>query len=272
MPVFETPGKVAIRIELPAGAVKVETWDEPRVEIDVSPRRNDDTSRAIAAETRVEASERGGRHVVTVEAPKRDGRLFSFGRTPELLVSVRCPEDTDVELDSHSADLVARGTLGEVGARTAAGDVVVGDAHALQVTTASGDVAAATVDGALVVKTASGDVDVGRVGGRSTVNTVSGDVRRGATDAAASVGTVSGDIELDGAAAGVRVNSVSGDVEVAVAAGLGFWIDAQSVSGTIESELEVGDGPGGADGPEHELRVRTVSGDVRFTRVGVRAG
>lgn len=266
MPVFDTPGRVAVRVELPAGVLKVETRDEPRVEVDVAPLRGDDASRAAAAETRIEASERGGRHVVTVEAPKREGRFLSFGRGSELVVTVRCPEGTDLELESHSADLVARGSLGEVGARTAAGDVAVGDTRLLSVTTASGDVLAGAVDGALTVKTASGDVDVASVAGRASVTTVSGDVRLGATANAASVGTVSGDVELELAAGGVRVNSVSGDVTVAVRSGLGFWIDAQSVSGTIDSDLEVGDGQGTSGEPALELRARTVSGDVRFSR------
>lgn len=266
MPVFETPGQAAVRVELPAGVLKVETWDEPRVDVDVAPLRGDDASRAAAAETRIEARERGGRHVVTVEAPKREGRFLSFGCGSDLSITVRCPEGTDLELESHSADLVARGSLGEVGARTAAGDVAVGDTRDLSVTSASGDVVAEAVKGALTVKTASGDVDVSRVKGRASVNTVSGDVRLGATGEAASVGTVSGDVDLELAAGGVRVNSVSGDVAVAVQPGLGFWIDAQSVSGTIDSDLEVGDGPGASGEPELELRARTVSGDVRFTR------
>jgi len=268
VPVFETPGQAAVRIELPAGVVKLETSDEPRVEIDVRPLRGDDASREAAAATRIEAAERGGRHVVVVEAPKREGRFLSWGRGPELVVTIRCPEGTDLELDSHSADLLARGTLGEVGVRSAAGDVALGDTRDLSVSTASGDVVAGAVDGALVVKTASGDVDVASAAGRSTVNTVSGDVRVGGSAEAVSVGTVSGDVDLGLAEGGVRVNSVSGDVEVAVRAGLGFWIDAQSVSGAIRSDLDMGDSPGEGGGTL-ELRVRTVSGDVSISRAMV---
>ena len=66
--------------------------------------------------------------------------------------------------------------------------------------------------------------------------------------------------------AGVVVSSVSGDVDVAAVPGLVLWIDAQSVSGTMSSELDVGDAPSEPGGEAVELRVRTVSGDVRVAR------
>ena len=70
-------------------------------------------------------------------------------------------------------------------------------------------------------------------------------------------------------ATGVRVTAVSGDVSVATRPGLALWIDAQSVSGTMRSDLEVGDYPAteASESPV-ELRVRTVSGDVRISRAG----
>ena len=92
VPTFETPGHVKLDLIVPAGAVTVGTWGEPRVEISVTPIRGDDASVQAAAETRIEAVERGGRHEVSVRVPKREGRLGIFGRSPELLVAIRCPE------------------------------------------------------------------------------------------------------------------------------------------------------------------------------------
>ena len=105
------------------------------------------------------------------------------------------------------------------------------------------------------------------VGGPGTVNTVSGDVRIGATDDSIAVNTVSGDIELEATGAAVRVSAVSGDVTVAARPGLALWIDAQSVSGSMRSDLDVGDLPPADAGERQvELRIRTVSGDVRIAR------
>jgi DUF4097 and DUF4098 domain-containing protein YvlB len=264
---FEAPGRALVRVEVPAGVLSVETWSEPRIEVEVAPARGDERSAAAAAETRVSTAERGDRREVAVRAPKRESRLgIAWGRGPELIVRVRCPEGTDVELDSQSADLEGRGPLGAVAVHSASGDGTLEDATSVSYATASGDLTAGAVFEALAVKSASGDVDVRSVGGNAAVNTVSGDVRIGSTAGATAVRTVSGDVELEAAGAGVVVGSVSGDVEVAAVPGLVLWIDAQSVSGTMTSELDVGDDPADSDEKPVELRIRTVSGDVRVAR------
>lgn len=265
---FDAPGRTLVRVEIPAGGLTVETWSEPRIEVEVAPGRGDDRSTVAVAETRVSAAMRGERQEVSVRAPKREGGLLGipWGRGPELVVRVRCPEGTDVALDSQSADLEGRGPLGAVAVHSASGDVTLDDATSVSYATASGDLTAGAVAEALAVKSASGDVDVRSVGGNAAVNTVSGDVRIGATAGPAAVRTVSGDVQLDAAGADVVVSSVSGDVEVGAVPGLVLWIDAQSVSGTMTSELDVGDDPAGSDEKPVELRIRTVSGDVRLAR------
>lgn len=264
---FDTPGDVALRVDVPAGTVTVETWVEPRVEVDVTAARHDERSLQAARDTRVSLSDRAGRHEISVRAPKREGRLgWSFGRGPELAVVIRCPEGAALELGTHSADLETRGPLGDVTARSASADATLDDVASLSVATASGDVSAGAVAGTLNVKSASGDVDIRSVGGPASVNCVSGDVRLGATAGAVAVSTVSGDADLEAAGGTVRIGSVSGDVAVAAVPGLVLWVDAQSVSGTLTSELDLGDQPEEAAGDAVELRVRTVSGDVRISR------
>ena len=265
---FDIAGRATVRVEIPAGGVGVTTWAEQRIEVEVAPARGDDRSAAAAAETRVSTAERGGRHEIVVRAPKRDsGRLgIAWGRAPELAVTVRCPEGTDLDLATQSADLEVHGRLGAVAARSASGDASLEDTEALSYTTASGDLSAGSVESALAAKSASGDVDVRSVGATASVNTVSGDVRLGDTAGPVAVKTISGDVELGAAGAGVVVSSVSGDVAVAAVPGLVLWIDAQSVSGTMSSELDVGDEPSEPGQETVELRVRTVSGDVRVAR------
>ena len=123
--------------------------------------------------------------------------------------------------------------------RSASGDVAVLDTDDLSCTTASGDVSAGAVAGSLVAKSASGDIDVRAVADTATASTVSGDLRLGRAGGAATLNTVSGDIDLELAKAGVRINTVSGDVAVAMRPGLLLWLDVQSVSGSVSSDLEV---------------------------------
>ena len=93
------------------------------------------------------------------------------------------------------------------------------------------------------------------VAGIATASTVSGDLRIGHAGGAATVSTVSGYIQLELAAAAVRANAVSGDVDVRMVPGLALWIDVQSVSGDVSSELDVADAPAGGVGEHVELRV-----------------
>jgi hypothetical protein len=264
--VFETTGRVALRVALGSGEVTVETADGNQVEIDLVPLRDNDITREAIAEARVEMTERRGGHVIVVQLEKRSG--FLIGRGPKVGVRVRCPNGTDLDLRAGSADLDATGELGAVEVKTASGDVSVEDAASLDVNTASGDLRIRDVAGAVSFRTASGDASVRRCGGAVSANLVSGDLSIGEAAAGLSVTTVSGDVRVHAAGGGgMRVQSVSGDVHLAIKPGEGLRIDASSVSGTMSSELDVNDSPpADSSGPVYDLRVRTVSGDLEIVR------
>lgn len=271
MPTFETPGSVLLHVALGAGEVRIETWDAREVVVEVLPLRDDAATRAAAAETRIELVERGGRQEILVEAPRRRGLLS--GRDARLGVRARCPHGSDLELSAASADLDVRGRIGAVRAKTASGNLRLGDVDgSLDANTASGGIRAGAVAGAVSVSTASGDALLRSVRGDLSASLVSGDLDVGDVLGGITVNTVSGDIRIDSAGGGaVRLQTVSGDVELGVRAGLRLLIDATSLSGTMTSDLEVTDDPPADDSPVVEIRARTVSGDVRIRRA-VQAG
>ena len=261
---FETPGHVALRVTVPGGEVTIETRDEPRVEVELVALRDNDSTRQLIAETRVEKIDRGGSHEILVEAPKRAGSFI--GRGPKIGVRILCPHESDLALRSSSADLAVRGALGAVEVKSASGDVSLEDVASLDAATASGDTEVRDVAGVLTVKTASGDVSVRRCAGLLSANLVSGDLSVAEAGAGFSVNTVSGDVDVRAAGGGdMRVQAVSGDVRIGVKPGEQLYIDASSVSGTMSSELDLEDASASA-GPVVELRARTVSGDVQITR------
>lgn len=267
MTVFDVHGPVKLRLAVPAGRIEVEPGDAGRVEVELSALRNDAGTLQALEATRVDAVERGGGHEIRVEAPRAERGLLSFARQPKIGVRVRCPSGCDVEIDSSSADVRLGVECGVVSVKTASGDVSAGRVAALAVTSASGDVAVDAVERDLSVKTASGDVVARTLGGVVAVHSVSGDVKLGHVAAACTVGAVSGDLLIESlVGGGLRANAVSGDVVVAVESGLRLWIDAQSVSGSMRSDLDFGDAPAGADEDVMELRIRTVSGDVHIRR------
>lgn len=263
---FETPENVELQIRLPAGDVTVKTHDEPRTEVEVVARgrKGEEALEQIV----VESHERPGGHVVSIEQQDRirfGPIAISWGGGIE--VRVACPEGTDLDFNSASGDLSALGTYGRLAAKTASGDLRLGDVGEAEVKTASGDVSIQAVASDASIQTVSGDVDVERLDADLTGRTVSGDIALGRVSGVVTLNTTSGDVSIKALEGGeLRVQTVSGDVRVGVAPGTPVWMDAVSVSGDLRSDLgEVGD-TAPEDAAVVPLQVKTVSGDVSFVR------
>src|SRR5262249_34236273 len=269
MHVFETPSSVSLEVRLPGGRVVVTTADEPRTTVEVVAlgRRGQDA----VDEIEVTMDERRGGHFVRIEQKDR----FRWGPIQitwgsDFECRITCPPGANLDLSGGSTNLKATGALGEVSVKTASGDVrldsVLGE---LQVKTASGDVALDAAEADASVVTVSGEIGIGQVAGSLTARTVSGSVEIGVAGEALAVSTTSGDVEVGAVGSDdVRVQSVSGDVRVGVGRGVRVWVDAASVSGTLESELGLGDQEPGSEGEGAvvQVHVKTVSGDVSIVR------
>lgn len=242
---FATPGDVELTLEIPAGAVEIETADSTETTVELEARGRD--AEEFEREVRIEARPRGDGHEVVVDASARRG-LLGF-REGEYRVRIKTPHGVAVRAELASADIRGRGRFGSVAIDVASGDVEFDE-----------------VAGEAKINTASGDVELHQVGS-ARVNSASGDVRideSGAVEA----NTASGDIALRRITSGeVKIHSASGDVEVGIAKGSRLWVDAQSLSGDTTSELELEAAPSDADeGPLVELRVQSMSGDIAVRR------
>jgi hypothetical protein len=265
MHVFETPGRAALRVGIQAGQIELETWEAPRLELEVTPLRSDDASRAAVEELQIGSRERAdGVTEVFVEQAKRRGGFLQRG--PKIGVRVHCPHGTAVETSSSSADVNAVGQYGDFAVKTQSGDIAI-DAvgGACRVNSVSGDVKLGTAEGGVNLETVSGDVRVGVATGPVTAKLVSGDATVLDARGALTVETVSGDQVIEASGGGdIRLQSVSGDVRVGIRPGLRLYVDASSVSGELSSELDASEEAG--EGSAGLVRVRTISGDVSIVR------
>ena len=270
MDAFDTPGKTRLRVKNAAGLISVDPTETGRTTVELEALRNDDATREAIERATVEMNG----NEITVEIGV-GGKGFgvgpawiTFGRTPSVGVRIRCPEDTDLDCATASADVAATGRLGNVELKTASGDIAVEHVTALRVQSASGDVRAATVDGEARLQTVSGDVRLGTVTGLASVTLVSGDFSIDDAHTDLSAKTVSGDQRIGSIREGeIKVQSVSGDVRIGVRPGTRLRIDANSTSGDVSSELDVKDTPSeGSSGSEARLAAKTVSGDIEITR------
>lgn len=265
---FATPGSLSLNVRLAAGSIRVEAIDTDRTELELRPL--DEAARSLLADSRVELREPGGAGELLVEVPERRGL---FGRSPQFELRVRCPQGVRLFVRTRSADLELQGRLGSLTAKSVSGDVeadeVAGDAEVQGV---SSDIEIRRVGGRAEVQTTSGDVSLGHVEGALRAHTVSGDLRVEDALGPVEAVTVSGDQHFAAVNAGsISLQAVSGDIGVAVRRGASVWMDVHSLSGDTVSELLASDGPPGQDAPLVELRVKTVSGDIRIDRaVGAR--
>jgi hypothetical protein len=267
---FDTPGKTRLRVKNASGLISVDPSETGRTTVELEALRDDDATREAIERATVELN--GNEVLVEIGVGGKGFGVgpawISFGRTPQVGVRIRCPEDADLECTTASADVAATGRLGEVEMKTASGDVAVEHVAGLRVQSASGDVRAAAIDGEARLQTVSGDVRLGTVTGPVSATLVSGDfaIEEAHTDLSAK--TVSGDQRIGAIREGqIKLQSVSGDVRVGVRPGTRLRIDANSVSGDVSSELDVQDSPSESpSGSEARLQAKTVSGDIEITR------
>ena len=282
---FQTPGPVRAEVRIGPGEIRFETGDTVETTVTIEPLRDNDATRRAVEEARLELREYGGRYEVFVEV-RDGGRGFGFGRGAEVRVDVRCPEGTEVEARTGSADVEGRGRFGSLDVETGSGDVhfdeVTGDVRVAaasgdvdmsriggeaRINTASGDSQLGTVTGAAKINSASGDVTIREAGNSVDVNSASGDVYVGEVVDSVTVNTASGDQQIGRAGQGkVTLKSASGDLEIGIPEGTTLWVDARSRSGEVRSELPVSETAPEGDGPHIELRANTMSGDISVTR------
>ena len=264
----------------------------------ITAHRNDTSHVSLTADTpggkdlvgrsTVVCRPRVGRDIVVVNIPRAHG--MKFIRRNGVTVRVHVPEGSDVRVISASADVELNGSLGRANIKTASGSFTADDVTDLRAKTASGDIEVGTVRGALrmqsaagdlrcvrvdgptSVTTVSGDIEVGSAGDRMEVRVTSGDVRLGDIMGDLTVAVVSGNVKVLSVTEGsTHVRTVSGRIEVGIARGATLSVDAESMSGSVHSDIPLEDGPraAGAD-PRLTLTLKTVSGDVLITR-GVEA-
>lgn len=269
---FHTSGPLRLELSIPAGDIDVETVDGEETSVVLDADKEQALEQAV-----VELRETGDGHELVVDTEQKRGL---FGGIVNIQIGgialgnaryrlrVRCPHGARLGTRTASADLSARGRFGEADVKTASGDVTMGEVDGdAAVKTVSGDVRVGDVGGTLRIQSVSGDVHARRVGGALTAQLVSGDLEAGEIGSDVRTKSVSGDQKLTVVSGDVELTTVSGDMRVGIRQGSRLHVDANSVSGDLDSEVALADAPGeGGDGPLVELRAKTVSGDFRVVR------
>jgi hypothetical protein len=261
---FHTPGPLTLSIRVPAGTIEIETAETTETELELDPI--DRNAAEVIEDATVDLRARpGGGNELLVEIETR--RFLVFSTAPRVRVRIRCPHGADLDVKTVSADVRCEGSLGAASVKSVSGDTALPDVGGdARIKSVSGDVRVGQVEGVVEIQTVSGDVTADSAGGTVSITTVSGDLAVREAGRSVTTKSVSGDHFVGAVRAGATCQSVSGDVYVAIPRGTHVYIDANSRSGDVTSELEPSEGGGEAHGEVAELRVKTMSGDIRIAR------
>lgn len=239
LPVGES---AAVKISIRSGRVVVETGSPGRARFSVDTR---DPS---------------------FEIQQRGETIVASGERGSAFVTVWVSPMTNVEVSTASADITVAPPVGRLEIATASGDIVFDTASRLQVKTASGDLQGNGVDGEARCVTVSGDIRISHVGERANLSTASGEIVVDRCEGALTCSTVSGGIRVrEQTGASLNAKSMSGSVRVGLLPRTRLDLDANSLSGRIKLPPPSLD----SEPPEREIevKVRTVSGDLRIDRI-----
>ena len=283
---FQVGERATLSFEGRSGAVSIhgEETDEVRIEVVArlwaeSESEADDQAELIARGIRHEGER------VTVRTPllPRTGVFLFFGRGPRVDYQLSVPQRTKAQLNARSGRVEIANIAGplqiesrsgrisirEIGADTS---VVCRSGH-LEIEEIAGSLSIESRSGKIQLRGCTGDVQIDSRSGALQIENPGGDVR---------VQNRSGSITISDAAAGVTVASHSGAVryrgairgpfDIQLASGAvtlavdpndHFFLDAETTSGIVRSDLPLRHGgAGGGDGPT--VRIRTRSGSIRI--------
>jgi hypothetical protein len=278
---FPTPDPVRARVVIELGDISVAVGSSAETVVDVAPTDpGRDADRAAADQTRVTCTD--GR--LEVLGPRHSALIGPTRKSGSVRVRVMLPAGSAVEARTSLGGIATDGPLGEVGAKTGAGDVLVDVATAADLSSGVGAVTAGSVDGDLRCSTGSGAIRVDRVAGTALVKNSNGDTWIGEAGLSTRVKAANGRVVIELARGDVTATTANGSLRVGCAQsgavqlrtslgsiGLGIpygtaaRLGLRTSFGRVRSELDQAAGP--VEGERTlEVDAQTSAGDIDVVR------
>lgn len=268
---FEVGDAARLTVENRSGTISVRGEETARVRVEVVARLWAEDERE--ADDQAELVRRGirldGQHV-TVRAPSllRPRPLLFFGRGPRIDYLITVPRATEGEITSRSGRVEVANVAGPLAIEARSGRVALSDiAGDAQIDSRSGGVQVESIGGSLTIRSRSGTVRVDGCAGDVNVQTRSGALQLSELGAGLQVEQRSGSVRYEGGVCGPHTISVgSGSVRMALEASSRFFLDAESSSGSVRSDMPVRRGSSEGRPPKGAptVLIRTRSGSIHI--------
>ncbi len=289
---FETGDKAVLHIEARSGAVLVESHQGARVHVEAIVHVwSDLAAEADEAASLVERGMEQDAHRVIVRAPslpQTEGwSLWGGKRGSRVDYTVRVPVRTAVRVLCKSGRVRIARTEGRVHAEAGSGRCSIEDVTGdVTVISRSGSFAIEQVRGDVTVEARSGRIEIRHVTGLVNAQSRSGAVEIHDAGGDVNVSAHTGSVMIDGAHGQVRARAhtgairyqgkVEGDIDMKAQTGLihlsvdperPFFLDAESMVGSVRSDLPPRRAGGSVNGSGPKVRLRTHTGAIRLTRL-----
>ena len=266
-----------------SGDIEVRTWGEDQVKIQalkISQASSLSKARENADKVKIEIMEEG--NVLRIETKYPGSGKFWGGESVNVSVDywLWIPEKASLEANNISGNVDAEGPGGSVDLSAISGDVHLRRASkGGDCSTISGDLEVTGVSGDIFLKSVSGDITATQIKGSIQAETVSGNIEMNDVSEAnvVRVKALSGEIDYRG-----RINregtyslkSHSGGIGMALPSDSAFDFEAETFSGSIESDFEIKvagrisakEMRGVVNGGGASVKVSSFSGDIKLKK------
>jgi|CXWL01.1.fsa_nt_gi DUF4097 and DUF4098 domain-containing protein YvlB len=289
---FETAEKAVLHVESRSGSVTVASHGASSIIVEAvvhvwSEQAGEADEAAMLVERGMAQDDQQRVIIRAPTLPQSEGWSFWGKRGARVDYNIRVPVRTAVRVLSRSGRVGIARTEGRVHVESGSGRIHVEDiAGDVAVVSRSGSVSIDRVQGAVNAEARSGRIDIRNVAGNLVVQSRSGaiELREVAGDLEARGHT--GSVTIENAHGGVSARAHTGSVrytgliegEVVISAHTGgitlavdpaqpFFLDAESDTGAVRSELPPRRGDSAAlPANGHKVRLRTHTGSIRITR------
>ena len=266
---FDVRAGGTLRIDTDVGAIRIDTHDANRVEIEVD-RRGPEGERLD-----VTFAQRGD--VIEIEGRWNEAqRSWWKNNRAEVKYSITVPTSFNVDLSTRGGSIGVEDLSGEVQATTSGGALRFGHIDGrIEANTSGGSIRVEGGGADVDVRTSGGSITIGEAAGNINARTSGGSIRisdaSGSVNARTSGGSVEATLRVQ-PAGDSSLSTSGGGVRLYVADGIGLDIDASSSSG-VRSEIPVGGETrgdrrlrGSMNGGGPRMRLETNGGSVKIYR------
>lgn len=289
---FDTAEKAVLHLEARSGTVTVESHGQQKVLVEaVVHVWADDAAEADEAITLVDrgmSQDEQQRVIVRAPSlPQSEGWSFWGKRGARVDYNVLVPVRTAVRVLSRSGRVGIARTEGRVHVESGSGRIALEEITGeVAVVSRSGGVSIARIIGDVTAEGRSGKMEVRDITGKLSLQCRSGGIEvrdvTGDMEIRGHTGTVSienahggvfarahtGVVRYRGRIEGdIALSAHTGSIMLAIDPAQGFFLDAESDTGTVRSDLpprRASAAP--SEGPAYKVRLRTHTGSIRITR------